>query len=70
MTVSTIDQHFDLQCIDICGHLMTEPQVRSVFETIKVEISERENRMKGRLGTFLQLHGELEGNGINVYAFR
>jgi hypothetical protein len=39
------------ECIDVCGNLMTEAQIRSVFEAIKAEIGEREERMKGRLGT-------------------
>lgn len=37
------------ECIDVCGNLMTEAQIRSVFEAIKAEIGEREERMKGRL---------------------
>lgn len=40
------------ECIDVCGNLMTEAQIRSVFEAIKAEIGEREERMKGRLGTY------------------
>jgi hypothetical protein len=37
------------ECIDVCGNLMTEAQIRSVFETIKAEIGEREERLKARL---------------------
>lgn len=34
------------ECVDVCGELMTDAQIRAVFESIKTEINEREERMK------------------------
>jgi hypothetical protein len=47
---------------------MTEAQIRSVFEAIKAEIGEREERLKGRLGKALQLTNARVGLKSNFFA--